>query len=65
MHHRFTKNRRLLVILKSGERFIDRFVESKGNRCITLKSRGRFYFAEIKVLTVYRPDRDQGRQDAD
>jgi len=49
-------NKRVLVVLHSGERFVDRFVDRKpGKRYVQLRERGRVAIEDIRVFAPYRP----------
>jgi hypothetical protein len=52
------RGRTVYVVLKSGERFIDKFVERTSGRVVILKERGRVPCGDIRSLS----DRKLGRE---
>lgn len=50
LHHGFKKGRRVLIILKSGEKIVDKFVDSNSN-CIIMEN-GRYDWKDIRATTI-------------
>jgi len=53
-HNKTFFGRKVRVILKTGETFVDRF-ERSGNSYIMLREHGRIPRAHIKAWTLYNP----------
>jgi len=52
-HTNFTPGKRVYVKLKSGQQFVDRFVEKRA-RAVFLEQRGKVLNADITSMTIYR-----------
>jgi len=52
-HTAVHKGRRVLVVLRSGELFIDRFIERTG-RDIRLEGRGKVAKKDLRVMSLYK-----------
>ena len=50
IHHGFKQGKRVLVILKSGEKFIGKFVSSNSN--FLQLDTGRFFWKDIRATTI-------------
>lgn len=52
-HKSVCKGKRVLVILRDGTRFTDRFVEGS-DRMITLAKRGKLPVTKLRALSIYK-----------
>ena len=52
-HSQFRKGQRILVIMSSGKKMIDKFKESKSGVIIT-ESIGRIRMSDIRSTVIYR-----------
>ena len=52
-HTTFTKNLKLIVIMRDGQRFIDRYVGKKSG-VVLLKKLGRVSLKLIRVIGIYK-----------
>lgn len=50
IHHGFKQGKRVLVILKSGEKFIGKFISSNSNSLIL--DCGKFGWKDIRATTI-------------
>ena len=50
IHHGFKKGKRVLLILKSGEKIIDKFVDSNSNYIVLEK--GKYNWKDIRATTI-------------
>ena len=50
IHHGFKKGKRVLLILKSGEKIIDKFVDSNSNYIIL--ENGKYNWKDIRATTI-------------
>lgn len=51
------KGKRVLVILRDGRRFVDRFVECTGGKLVVFEDAGRIPVGKLRVMSIYRADR--------
>lgn len=50
IHHGFKKGKRVLLILKSGEKIIDKFVGSNSNYIVL--ENGKYNWKDIRATTI-------------
>lgn len=50
IHHGFKKGKRVFLILKSGEKIIDKFVDSNSNYIIL--ENGKYNWKDIRATTI-------------
>ena len=50
IHHGFKKRKRVLLILKSGEKIIDKFVDSNSNYIVL--ENGKYNWKDIRATTI-------------
>lgn len=50
IHHGFKKGKRILLILKSGEKIIDKFVDSNSNYIVL--ENGKYNWKDIRATTI-------------
>lgn len=55
IHYDFPKGVRLLVILKNGNKVIDKYVETKHD--ILILEKNRIKYENIRSTTIYKPNR--------
>lgn len=56
MHTHFTKNKRVLVTLTNGERYVDRFLgKTQDNRSVRLSEHGEVRIRTIRNISIYKP----------
>jgi hypothetical protein len=53
-HTHYSRGKRLFLIMRNGETFVDRFVERRG-RVMVLEDAGRVEVAAIRAVSFYRP----------
>lgn len=52
-HSAVAKGKRVLVVLRSGERIIDKFLD-RGNGWILLMAHGRVKLEDVRCVTIWR-----------
>ena len=63
LHTATFRNKRVLIVLDNGDRFVDRFVDRKpGKRYVELRERGKVAIANIRVFAPYRPGAEVERR---
>lgn len=50
VHHSFKKGKRVLVILKSGQKIVDKFLDSNSNYIIL--ENGKYNWKDIRATTI-------------
>ncbi len=50
IHHGFKKGKRVLLILESGEKIIDKFVDSNSNYIVL--ENGKYNWKDIRATTI-------------
>ena len=50
VHHGFKKGKRVLVILKSGQKIVDKFLDSNSNYLIL--ENGKYNWKDIRATTI-------------
>ena len=55
IHYDFPKGVKLLVILKNGNKVIDKYVETKHN--VLILERNKIKYEKIRSTTIYKPNR--------
>ena len=53
LHSGTYKNKKVYVVMKNGQEFVDRFIDSKSNY-IFLDQKGKLNKKSIRTLTIYR-----------
>ena len=53
VHSSTYKGKRVYIVLKNGEKFVDKFVDKKSGYVFT-EQKGKIRKADIKTMTIYR-----------
>lgn len=52
VHHNFKKGKRVFIILKNGEKIIDKYLDTKGDLIILEKN--SIKFSDIRSSTIFK-----------